>query len=270
MKKFVLLTTAGLLLNLQIDLAGAASLSAGQRAFEAGDYATALTELAPLAQEGDAEALNLLGQIYEQGLGVPADPQQAQQLYERGARQGHLGSVNSLRALKNKAYSAEFAKVMPDAEAGNASAQNRIGEMYEFGQGVKRDTTAAFQWYSKAAEQDLISAWHNLGRCYNFGTGVKQDYAAAEEWYRKAASQGYRDSMFFLGTLYATNHGRDTSAHSDVIAYAWMKNAALAGNSTAVTISGRLKMKLDDAQQAAADALVEEYKAQYVTPFQSN
>ncbi|WP_188750763.1 tetratricopeptide repeat protein [Marinobacterium zhoushanense] len=267
MKKFALLTTAGLLLSLQVGMAEAASIKAAQRAFDAKDYAAALTELTPLAKEGDPAALNLLGQMYENGWGVDADVEMAQRYYERGARQGHLDSVNSLRALKNKAYKAEFDKIKPAADAGDADAQNRIGEMYEFGQGVKRDIDQAFSWYQKAADQGNVTAWHNLGRCYNFGTGVEQNYATAEEWYRKAAAQGHQEAMFFLGTLYATDHGGDTSADSDVIAYAWMHNAAAMGNPTAQAIEVRLKMKLDEEQQGEADALAEEYKARFVTPF---
>jgi len=211
MKKIALLTTAGLLMSLQVELASAASLSAAQRALEAKDYQTALQELRPLAQEGDAAALNLLGQAYENGWGVTADPEQARRYYEQGARMGNLDSVNSLRALKNKAFKAEFDNILPQAESGNAAAQNRVGEMYEFGQGVERDGATAFSWYQKAAAQGNVTAWHNLGRAYNFGTGVSQDYTKAEEWYIKAAERGHQKAMFFFGTLYATSHGGDTS-----------------------------------------------------------
>ncbi|KEA64826.1 hypothetical protein ADIMK_1279 [Marinobacterium lacunae] len=267
MKKIALLTTAGLLLSLQVEMASAASIKSAQRAFDAKDYASALTELTPLAKEGDPAALNLLGQMYEHGWGVDTDLETAQRYYERGARQGHLDSVNSLRALKNKAYKAEFDKIKPDADAGDAEAQNRVGEMYEFGQGVKRDIDAAFSWYQKSADQGNVTAWHNLGRCYNFGTGVEQNYATAEQWYRKAAEQGHQDAMFFLGTLYATNHGGDDSAESDVIAYAWMHNAAALGNPTAQAIESRLKMKLSESQLGEAEALANDYKTRYVTPF---
>lgn len=179
MKKAILLTTAGLLFGLQIEVATAA-LSDAERALEARDYTSALQELRPLAQEGNAAALNLLGQMYENGWGVEADPEMALRYYEQGARQGDLDSVNSLRALKNKAYKAEFDSLLPKAESGDAVAQNRVGEMYEFGQGVERNGDTAFQWYSRAAEQGNVTAWHNLGRAYNFGTGVAQDYAKAE------------------------------------------------------------------------------------------
>lgn len=266
MKKAILLTTAGLLFGLQIEVATAA-LSDAERALEARDYTSALQELRPLAQEGNAAALNLLGQMYENGWGVEADSDMALRYYEQGARQGDLDSVNSLRALKNKAYKAEFDTLLPKAESGDAVAQNRVGEMYEFGQGVERNGDTAFQWYSRAAEQGNVTAWHNLGRAYNFGTGVAQDYAKAEEWYIKAAERGHQKAMFFLGTLYATSHGGDNSHNADVTAYAWMSNVAQLGDPTAMAIESRLKMKLNEEQMAEAQALAEEYKSRYVTPF---
>ncbi|WP_432696539.1 tetratricopeptide repeat protein [Marinobacterium sp. YM272] len=267
MKKIALMTTAGLLLNLQVELVSAASISAAKRAFDEQNYSEALSELTPLAQDGNPAALNMLGKMYENGWGVDADADTAKRYYERGARQGDLESVNSLRALKNKAFKKEFDSLLPDAEAGNAGAQNRIGEMYEFGQGVERDPDAAFAWYQKAADQGNLTAWHNLGRCYNFGTGVEQNYETAEAWYRKAAEQGHQQAMFFLGTLYATNHGGDTSHDSDVFAYAWLYNVAEQGDRTARAIESRLKMKLTEAQLNEAQALAEEYKTKYIEPF---
>lgn len=267
MKKIALMTTAGLLLSFQVELASAASISAAKRAFDEQNYSEAMAELTPLAQEGNADALNMLGKMYENGWGVEADVDQAKRYYERGARQGNLESVNGLRALKNREFKKEFDSLLPDAESGNASAQNRIGEMYEFGQGVDRDADTAFSWYQKAADQGNITAWHNLGRAYNFGTGVEQNYETAEQWYLKAAEQGHQQAMFFLGTLYATNHGTDTSKDSDVIAYAWLYNVAEQGDRTARAIESRMKMKLTDAQLSEAQALAQEYKSQYVDPF---
>lgn len=41
-----------------------------------------------------------------------------------------------------------------EAEAGDASAQWRLGGNYELGIGVPQDTTEAIAWYRKAAEQN--------------------------------------------------------------------------------------------------------------------
>ncbi len=45
----------------------------GAAAYQRGDYATALQEFKPLAEQGDAEAQNFLGLMYELGRGVPQD-----------------------------------------------------------------------------------------------------------------------------------------------------------------------------------------------------
>lgn len=269
MTKKIVLATAGLIFSLHAaSVLAAGELGKGTRAFEAGDYAVALDALQPLAKEGDPDAMNMLGQMYENGWGLEQDIERAKQLYNRGAAQGHLASVNSLRALKNKEYQVELQQVRPAAEAGDAAAQNRLGEMYEFGYGVQRDAAQALRWYRMAAEQGLIAAQHNLGRCYNFGTGVAQDFAAAERWYLKAAARGHTDAMFFLGTLYSNEHGSDNSRDTNITAYAWMHNAALLGNETASAIERRLTMKLNSSQLQEAKELAEEYKARYVAPYQ--
>lgn len=268
MNKRVLYAAAGLLLSLQGQtLMAAGELRAGTKAFEAEDFSTALNELAPLAKEGNPDALNMLGQIYERGLSVSPDIEKAKQYYDRGAAKGHIPSVNSLRALNNKAFMLELKSVKAKADNNESHAQNRLGEMYEFGQGVDRDLNQAVLWYQKAANQGLIVAQHNMGRSYNFGTGVAQNYSNAEVWYLKAAEQGHTDAMFFLGTLYSNKHGNETAVDQNITAYAWMHNAAELGNQTAVAIERRLKMKLDEAQLKIAQNLATKYKAQYVTPY---
>ena len=49
----------------------AADFAAGVEAYERGDYATALREFRPLADQGDARAQVLLGVMYIIGKGVP-------------------------------------------------------------------------------------------------------------------------------------------------------------------------------------------------------
>lgn len=264
-KHFGTLVTA-ILFTLSIN-AQAASILAAERAVEQQNYSEALDELKPLVRDGDAEALYLQGVLTRDGLGLSADKNEAMRLFESAARQGHLESVNALRAIKNEEYKVEFDRLLSDAEGGKASAQNRIGEMYEYGQGVARNLTSAYEWYRKAASQGLLAAVHNLGRAYNFGTGTEVDYQQAEAFYREAAAQGYADSMFFLGTLYATKNGNEKQTDPDQLAYAWMNAASERGNQTAGVIKQRLLMKLDEAGRSEAEAMAAEFVATYVTPF---
>ena len=50
-----------------------ADYNKGIAAYEMGDYATALREWTPLAEQGDALAQSSLGFMYEKGRGVPTD-----------------------------------------------------------------------------------------------------------------------------------------------------------------------------------------------------
>ncbi|MDP7426472.1 MAG: sel1 repeat family protein, partial [Rhodospirillales bacterium] len=53
-----------------------------------GDYATALREWKPLAEQGDADAQNNLGSMYDQGQGVLQDYKTALKWYTLAAEQG--------------------------------------------------------------------------------------------------------------------------------------------------------------------------------------
>ena len=244
--------------------AEAASIVAAERAIQSKDFSKALDELRPLAKDGDPNAYYLLGTLYRDGQGVEKNRAEAEKYFGSAARQGHLDSVKALRAMKNEVYLLEYNKTLPLAEQGDANAQNRIGEMNEYGQGVKRDLESAFNWYQKASKQGLLAGRHNLARSYNFGSGTTQDFAKAESLYLEAANQGYADSMFFLGTMYATHNGQNKQTNPDILAYAWMHAASEAGSATARTIQDRLLMKLNDSELTEAKHLADEFVGKYV------
>ncbi len=256
-----------LFLSLHIANVSAASIAKAERAIQKSEYKEALEELRTLVKDGDADAMYLLGTLYRDGKGVEKSADKAQSYFSSAARQGHLESVNALREMKNAVYKVEFDNLLPKAEAGNADAQNRIGEMYEYAQGVPRNMETAFNWFSKAADADYTPGIHNLARAYNFGSGVEVNFTKAEELFRKAAEKGYADSMFFLGTMYATHNGSDTSVDPDVLAYAWMQCAAELGSKTASTIVGRFKMKLTGGKLNEAETLANAFHGRFVAPF---
>ena len=88
----------------------------GLRAFEAGEYATALRHWVPLAQKGEAAAQFNLGRMYEKGQGVPQDYEEAVRWYRLAAKQGY------------------------------ADPQINLGVMYALGQGVRQDWVTAYMW----------------------------------------------------------------------------------------------------------------------------
>jgi hypothetical protein len=137
-----------------------ADLQKGLDAYNRGDYATALQEFTPLAEQGDNAAQNNLGVMYDHGRGVPQNYQTAVKWYTLAAEQGR------------------------------ASAQNNLGLMYYNGEGVPQNHKTAFKWFTLAAEQGVAVAQTNLGVMYYDGQGVLQDYVRAHMWLNIAASSG--------------------------------------------------------------------------------
>ena len=79
-------------LAVAVVLSGAAyaqDLQKGLAAAQAGDYATALQEWRPLAEQGYASAQFNLGTLYDYGQGVPQDYTEAVNWYRKAAEQGY-------------------------------------------------------------------------------------------------------------------------------------------------------------------------------------
>ena len=73
----------------------------GVAAFNRGDYATALREWRPLAEQGHADAQNNLGFMYDDGEGVPQDYVQALMWYNLAASKFSPGEDRD-QAVENR------------------------------------------------------------------------------------------------------------------------------------------------------------------------
>ncbi len=90
-------------------------------AYDRADYRTALNVWLPRAKEGDGEAQNYVGEIYEKGLGIQADYLTAAAWYRKAAEQK------------------------------NSRAQINLGFLYEKGLGVEKDLSQALNLYRMAS-----------------------------------------------------------------------------------------------------------------------
>jgi hypothetical protein len=79
------------------------------------------------------------------------------------------------------------------AEAGNARAQNNLGDCYYEGKGVAQDYKEAVKWFTKSAEQGDWMGQANLGKCYLDGKGVAQDKEEGRRWTEKGTMQLMRN-----------------------------------------------------------------------------
>ena len=104
----------------------------GEAAFRRGDYATALREWLPLAEQGDVSAQYFLGVMYSFGRGVPQNDAEAVKWFRKAAEQG------------------------------DALAQKNLGVMYVTGEGVPVNNVKAYMWWALAKAQGDEGAAGNL------------------------------------------------------------------------------------------------------------
>ena len=64
-------------------------------------------------------------------------------------------------------YAAAIREWGPLAAQGDPRAQFNIGNMFDFGKGVKEDNAQAVYWYKKSAEKGNASAQYALGWMYD-------------------------------------------------------------------------------------------------------
>lgn len=124
----------------------------------------------------------------------------------------------------------DIAIIRERANAGDAQAQNLLGNMYVVGKNLPQDYATARQWYEKAADQGNAAAQYNLGALYHNGQGVSRDYATARGWYEKAAAQGFSQAQVNLGVLYYNGLG---VSQDNATASQWWEKAANQGHAQA-------------------------------------
>jgi hypothetical protein len=120
------------------------------------------------ADAGDADAMNSIGLMYDNGQGVLRDDRQAMAWYRKAAA------------------------------GGNSNAALQLGFDYGMGHGVPIDYQQAMAWYRKAADEGNGAAMRDIGILYWEGRGVPMDHNLAVYWYRKAAAAGEKQSQEWL------------------------------------------------------------------------
>jgi uncharacterized protein len=149
----------------------AGGLEDGQAAYNRGDYGTALKLFRPLAEQGNADAQNNLGWVYEQGSGVKQDFKEAMKWYRLAAEQG------------------------------SARAEYSLGVLYYNGRGVPKSLQDAIKWYQMAATQGDPKAQYNLGFMHANGEGVPQNLPRGYMWWSLASNNGEAAAWASLDAL---------------------------------------------------------------------
>lgn len=187
--------------------AATADLAAGNAAFSAGNFSAAYVQWAPLAAEGDVGAQRGIGLLFDQGLGVTADPVAATRWFTLAAAQGDAEAQYRLGRLAAEGRAGQVSAVdaarwfRKAAVQGHGQAQASLGALYLRGFGVRKDSRQAARWFREAAENGVAAAQFGLADLYARGDGLEQDQAEAARWYRRADQGGHPGAARELAAL---------------------------------------------------------------------
>lgn len=101
------------------------------------------------------------------------------------------------KQLESKEFWEEFDDLTFNAQTGDAEAQNRLGEMYYYGDEIEQDIEQAVYWFKEAAKQKHADAMYNLGLCFINGEGVERNETTGMGFIRQAAKLGSKEAMSF-------------------------------------------------------------------------
>lgn len=253
------------------------------------------------ADQGNAAAQDRVGLMFASGRGVEKDKQEALRWFRNAAKQQNQKAMFDLGTvyyngdgvgIDDVAAYAWFLLAQdsgsPDAidavnrmkqEKGRSEPEafEKIGDMYQQGDDLPRNSSAAMKWYrkaaenggpamqvklasllldsqssasnypevyspcAKAAEQHYAPAAACMGELYRDGSGVERNFSMAVKWFREAAGRGSSLAVLRLGQMYSKGEGLKQDKLS---AYEFVYLASTSGLQEAVQEKDRLETGL--------------------------
>jgi hypothetical protein len=216
------------------------------------------------AEQGNATAQNNLGLMFRLGRGVEQDKVEAVKWYRKAAKQenpnamfnlgtayyngdgveSNIASAYAWFLLAQKAGSppaADATKRMKQ-EAGNleSGALEEVGDMYQRGEELPKNSSEAINWYRKGAEKGGGQVQVKLAQLLLAASNPSSNYEEARRLCEKAASFHFPGGAYCLGLLYA--HGIGVAEDLQKAAK-WFIEAANMNNGPAALRLGEMYWK---------------------------
>lgn len=208
------------------------------------DYDSALKYYRELPN--NSAAINNLGYMYENGLGVRKNVSKALEFYKKAAE---MGDAHSMRVLAGKYYSGHGCeKDIPTAinwykkslDKGDMEAGFKLGDIYLSGID-EIDSEVAVEYYEKAIklrpqnnstqEEIYIKRVLKIANLYYHGEKVEMNDKRANELYHIAAEYGETEAYHMLGMQYYNGYGVD---EDEEVGIYWFRKAASEGYSPSI------------------------------------
>lgn len=201
----------------------------------AGDREKACRMFSACSQGNDLDCQAEFAVCQTIGKGTPKDMEGGLRLLKGLAEKGNaraqlnLGKFYRLVGVNGKPdLNLALSWLTKAANQNEAEAQESLGDMYEQGEGVKKNISEATKWYEKAANNGDTFSQNRLGNIFYQKKAFKESF----NWYLKAANQGHADSMVSVGNMHKEGEG---TAKDLAKAAEWFRKAAELDNAEGQT-----------------------------------
>lgn len=206
---------------------------AAMEAFQSGRHAKGVELATPLAEQGNAEALYLMGFAYETGQGVEGSKDKALEYYRKAADAKHKDAVYRLSFIllaSDKEEERDQARQALESAAKDdpAVAGRILGEAYLRGLLTPTaDPDKAVFWWKRAADAGDVLSVLLIARFYEgqFGFPELKNNKEALANYAKAAGLGNAGAMAALGSRLLSGEEKDRDEKKG---REWLKKAIAA------------------------------------------
>lgn len=200
-------------------------------AYNQADFETALRIWKKWAANNDSEAMRMIAECYEDGIGVGKDDQKALEWYRKAA------------------------------ELGDDVAMYKIGYIYHW---RVCDYEEAMKWYQKAVALDNVDAMCGIEVIFRLGDGVEQSWEEEWRWKLKAFKAAIKKGSYYSKSVNNTDLVGiewDCEEKEKEELFEWCRKAALAGNTAAMMHLGDYYEYESDDEEGDEDAYLK--KADY-------
>ncbi len=164
-------------------------------AYQRGFYTTAMREAMKRVDKNahDAPAMTLVGELYQQGLGVKPSKEEAARWFKLAAENGDPQAMFELGMARMRGdgvaqdRAAAKAMFLQAAADNNAAALFYLGVMALQNNGVAPDDKTAASYFKRSADLGYAEAQYALAIMVRNGTGLPQDAGKAATLMRAAA-----------------------------------------------------------------------------------
>lgn len=232
------------------------------------DYEKSAQYYEMAAAQDNPIALNNLGSLYFNGIGVPRSVSKALALFGHAAELGNENAAINLAFIyltggkKDAVRNQKAVELLQKAQEKSNIAKFMLGYAYYRGFVVPQNYEKAFQLIHAAATGDsrIDEAQLVLARLYRNGYGTVQNYQKAIEAYRSAAMQGNIEAIMNLAKVYAKGK---ISPQNLTMSHALFNIAAARGVAEAAQIRDKMveEMNMNLELLTQAQNIAQEYQA---------